>query len=169
MKRHAFLLAALLVASPAAASVVGHSQPAPSLTEALIAGRPDAATWRDYLERSQARRAADKAALAAERTPGQTPPAPPPEGHGNTMPRDRPASYYASAEARHVADVIASFQTPAGGWGKNQRRDGPLRQPGQPYVADNISKFLGHRPLPFAELRLLTAANRELLLQFAAS
>ena len=36
-------------------------------------------------------------------------------------------------------------------------------------VRCNISKFLGHRPLAFAELRLLTAANRELLLQFAAS
>lgn len=142
MKVHGLFLAALLAASPAVASVVGHSVPAPSLTEARIAGRPDAAAWTDYLKRSQAQRAADKAALAAERKPGQIPPPPPPEGHGGAMPLDRSPEWYASPEARHVADVIVSFQTPAGGWGKNQRRDGPLRQPGQPYVANNISKFL---------------------------
>lgn len=38
--------------------------------------------------------------------------------------------------------MIASFQTPAGGWGKNQRRDGALRLPRQAYVANNISKYL---------------------------
>jgi PelA/Pel-15E family pectate lyase len=128
--------------SPVIASVVGHSEPAPSLTQARIDGRADAARWSDYLKRSQAQRAADKAALAAELKPGQAPPAPPPEGHGVTMPLDRAPEWYASSEARHVADVIVSFQTPAGGWGKNQRRDGPPRQPGQPYVADNISKYL---------------------------
>ena len=142
MKLQALVLAAMVAASPALADVVGHSQPAPSLSEARIAGRPDAAAWSDYLKRSRAQRAADKATLAAELKPGQTPPPAPPEGHGNAMPLNRDPAWYASAEARHVADVIVSFQTPAGGWGKNQRRDGPLRQPGQPYVADNISKFL---------------------------
>ena len=57
------------------------------------------------------------------------------------MPLDRSAAWYASAEARHVADVIVSFQTPAGGWSKNSPRDGALRQPGQPYVS-------GHKPAP---------------------
>ena len=46
---------------------------------------------------------------------------------------DRPAAWYASSEARHVADVIVSFQTPAGGWGKNAPRT-RLRQPGQAYA-----------------------------------
>ncbi len=136
----AFVLA--IGATPVAAAVVDHSLPAPSLTAGRLSGRPDAAAWADYLKRSQAQRAADKAALAAEWPAGQTPPAAPLEGHGDTMPLDRPAAWYASPEARHVADVITSFQTPAGGWGKNQRRDGTLRQPGQPYVANNISKFL---------------------------
>ena len=138
----AFVIAMALSATPVIAAVVDHGQPAPSLTQTRIDGRPDAAAWSDYLKRSQARRAADKAALAAELRPGQVAPAAPPEGHGETMPFNRYPEWYASAEARHVADVIVSFQTPAGGWGKNQRRDGPLRQPGQPYVANNISKFL---------------------------
>jgi len=134
--------AAALYAMAVSAAAVDHSQPAPSLTEKRVAGRPDTAAWTAYLDRSRDQRAADKAALAAELKPGQAAPAAPPEGHGDTMPLHRYPEWYASAEARHVADVIVSFQTPAGGWGKNQRRDGPPRQPGQPYVADNISKFL---------------------------
>jgi PelA/Pel-15E family pectate lyase len=39
-----------------------------------------------------------------------------------------------------VADVIVSYQTPAGGWSKNMARDGAVRQPGQPYVAGHASK-----------------------------
>ncbi len=142
MKAYAFILVALVAASPAVAAVVGHSLPVQPLNAARIAGRADAAQWTDYLKRSQAQRAADKAALAAELKPGQTPPPAPLEGHGDTMPLNRPAEWYATPDARHVADVIVSYQTPAGGWGKNQRRDGDLRQPGQPYVANNISKYL---------------------------
>jgi PelA/Pel-15E family pectate lyase len=51
------------------------------------------------------------------------------------MPRSRPAAWYGTPEARHVADNIVSFQTPAGGWGKNVDRTGPVRQRGQPYVS----------------------------------
>jgi hypothetical protein len=55
------------------------------------------------------------------------------------MPLNRTPAWYATPEARHVADVIVSFQTPAGGWSKNQDRTGALRLPGQPYAADNNS------------------------------
>jgi len=51
-------------------------------------------------------------------------------------------AYFATPPARHIADVIVSFQTPAGGWSKNQPRTGALRQPGQPYAPDNVSKYL---------------------------
>lgn len=57
------------------------------------------------------------------------------------MPLDRPAAWYASDEALRVADNIVSFQTPAGGWGKNQPRDQPQRLPGQAFVAGNRSAF----------------------------
>jgi PelA/Pel-15E family pectate lyase len=47
------------------------------------------------------------------------------------MPLDRDEAFYRSAEARAVADNIVSFQTPAGGWGKNQNRSGPPRALGE--------------------------------------
>ncbi|MGN6421806.1 MAG: pectate lyase [Asticcacaulis sp.] len=133
-----------LITGSVDAAVVGHNPPALSLTQARIAdlSGDQAALWSAYLARSLAQEAADKAALASERRGLAQIPPPPAEGHGETMPLDRPDAWYATKEARHIADVIVSFQTPAGGWGKNQRRDGELRQTGQAYVADNISKFL---------------------------
>jgi len=50
-------------------------------------------------------------------------------------------AYFATPQARHIADVIVSFQTPAGGWSKNMGMDGALRLPGQPYAANNLNRF----------------------------
>ena len=139
------LLTPVAVATGAAATIVGTNQPAEPITAARIAALPDAqrAAWQAYLERSEAQRLADRAALAAERKPGLVVPPPPQEdAHSNSMPLDRDAAWYGTPEARHVADVIVSFQTPAGGWGKNQSRAGALRLPGQSYVPDNISHYL---------------------------
>ncbi len=132
--------AAIVVASfPAMsiAAVVGHMVPATSLTIARIAAAPpgERHAWASYLICSARASAADKAALARER--GNPPyPASPPGGPsgGGGMPLDRPADWYAGAEAKHAADSIVSFQTPAGGWGKNVDRSGPIRQPGQMFV-----------------------------------
>ena len=132
-------------ASGASAAVIGTNQPAEAIAAARIAALPDArrAAWQAYLERSQAQRLADRAALAAERKPGLVVPPPPQEdAHSNSMPIDRDAAWYGGPEARHIADVIVSFQTPAGGWGKNQSRAGALRLPGQAYVPNNISHYL---------------------------
>jgi PelA/Pel-15E family pectate lyase len=141
-----FMIATAAAGAPSFATVIGQSVAAQALSADRIAKLPakDQAAWTAYLKRSQAQRAADKAALKAEQTPGVTPPPLPDESHasGASMPFDKPAEWYASAEARHVADVIVSFQTPAGGWGKNQARNGALRQKGQPYVLNNISKYL---------------------------
>lgn len=141
LKTAALLVAlALAFQGSAQAGVVGQTTPAQPLTPERIAGLPASAqgAWRGYLERSQARMKADQDALVAERG-GK--PAPPPfeggSGGAKSMPLDREAAWYATAEARHVADVIVSFQTPAGGWGKNQSRSGALRQPGQDYVSHN--------------------------------
>jgi PelA/Pel-15E family pectate lyase len=130
----------LLACAPAVsgAAVIGHMAPPPPVTEARIAALPAAqqAPWRAYLAHSRALAAGDKAALAAERGAGPAP-ADPPEGRngGSGMPLDRAAAWYGTPEARHVADEIVSFQTPAGGWGKNVDRRGPLRQRGQNWVA----------------------------------
>lgn len=121
----------------AGAEVIGHMTAAEPITRARIAQLPKAqqGAWLAYLARSTALMAADKAALATERGNGAFP-APPPTGPsgGGGMPLDRPAGWYAGPEARHVADNIVSFQTPAGGWGKNVDRSGPVRLPGQHYV-----------------------------------
>ena len=130
---------AVLHPVPAQAKVVGMNQPAESVTATRIAALPPSqrGVWTAYLARSQAAMRTDKARLTAERKPGMAiPPAP---GTGNgvlTMPLDRPADWYAGAEARRIADTIVSFQTPAGGWGKNQPR-GAVRLPGQAYVSNN--------------------------------
>ena len=139
-------LSALLLGGVAQAAVVGTNTPAQAISVARIAALPakDRTAWTAYLARSEQQRLADHAALAAELKPGQAAPPPPAEGAGGrkAMPLDRDAAWYATLEARHIADVIVSFQTPAGGWSKNQPRDGALRQPGQPYAADNVSKYL---------------------------
>nr|WP_315250854.1 pectate lyase [uncultured Duganella sp.] len=126
------VLAAL--ALPAQAAVIGKVVPAAPLTEAQVAQRP---AWQAYLARSRALMAADKAAFKAERPAGATPALRESSAGFKTMPLNRPAAWYASEEARHVAEVIVSFQTPAGGWSKNSARDGALRQPGQPYAASH--------------------------------
>lgn len=139
----AFCLAAAALAdglSPATAKVIAINQPALTLTEARIGTLPDAeqAVWLAYLLRSKAQARVDRQSLAAELQPGQMPP-PPPRAVGPShynMPIDRPAAWYKSAEARHIADTMVSFQTPAGGWSKNQNRAGPARLPGQRYGND---------------------------------
>lgn len=119
--------------APASAEVIGTMTPAEPLSEARIAALPAAqrTLWTEYWRSSSERTAADKAALAAERVGLASVPAAPPSGSTASMPLDRDAAWYGSAQARRVADNIVSFQTPAGGWDKNQDRAGPLRVRGQ--------------------------------------
>lgn len=130
--------AALALAVPATAQVIGQMTPAEPLTSQRVAMLPatDRAAWQAYLGRSAALMAADKAALLAERKGLATIPPPPPNGPsgGGGMPMDKPADWYAGPDARRVADTVVSFQTPAGGWGKNQNRDAPPRLRGQSFV-----------------------------------
>jgi PelA/Pel-15E family pectate lyase len=134
-----FLLGAaasmLCLAVPAPAKVIGTMTPADAVSEARVAAlpAPQRVPWIPYWKQSQARMAADKAALAAERKGLDVIPAGPPSGSTKNMPLDRAADWYGSAEARRIADNIVSFQTPAGGWGKNQDRTGPPRARGQSY------------------------------------
>ncbi len=139
---------AVLLCGAAHAAVIGTNTPAEAISAARIdATLPakDREAWKAYPGAFQkSRTLADRAALAAELEPGQparpsprkAPAAPRPCRWTATRPgtrRPRPAS---------VADVIVSFQTPAGGWSKNRAAHRALRQPGQPYAADNVSKHL---------------------------
>jgi PelA/Pel-15E family pectate lyase len=130
------------------AAVIGMNKVADSLTEERINAvlpAKERGVWLAYLKRSQEQIKADKAALAAELKPGEVAPPQPAEGRGGfgqgMSLRHDDAAYYGTAPARHIADVIVSFQTPAGGWSKNMSFAGELRKPGQPYAADNLNKF----------------------------
>jgi len=140
----AFSVMTALMAAPALAAVVGTNTAAQAITAERINTLPAEAqsAWRTYLDRSVAQMAADRAALATEGTPGDIPPVKMRGDSEKTMPLDRAPEWYATPEARHIADVIVSFQTPAGGWSKNQSRDGALRVPGQAYAGDNNSRFI---------------------------
>jgi len=140
----ALSLAAVLIAS-ADAKTIGQIQPAQALTAQRIAALPavQAQAWAQYLARSQSAMAQDKAVLAQERAAlTDLPPVLEGGASEKTMPLDREASWYTSAPALAVAANILSFQTPAGGWGKNQPRNAPPRRLGQAFVTNNKSKFL---------------------------
>jgi PelA/Pel-15E family pectate lyase len=141
LRTTAAVLVMSLVSAAASAAVTGHMVPAQPLAETQVSGMAaaDQAAWRDYIARSKQLLAADKEALASERKAGPVP-APAPYGHPGeaSMPLQRAAAWYASPEARHVADNIVSFQTPAGGWGKNVDRSGPVRLRGQHYIAEDM-------------------------------
>ncbi len=138
-----FFLLSFLVATPLASAVIGTSKPAESITAARIAMLPakDRGAWTEYLKRSQKQMQVDRSTLAAERAADVPEPPLPKEGFSaRTMPLNRDTAWYGSAEARHVANVIVSFQTPAGGWSKNLDMSGEPRTRGQSYTTDNLSK-----------------------------
>lgn len=137
---------AAALALNAGASVVGTNLPAESLTRARIATLPhgEQRLWLQYLERSNRQRQADKDAFHSEmkRAGVAAPIEPPHSNSARSIPLSRPPEWYASTEARHIADVIVSFQTPAGGWGKNTDMSKDLRAPGEAYTTNNLSRFL---------------------------
>lgn len=141
----AVLCLAVFAASPVGrAAVIGKSEAAQSLTAARISTLPvsERGAWIAYFQRSEQQEKLDRAALSSERQGMKDLPPDPPLGFSaRSMPLDRDASWYGSAQARHIADVIVSFQTPAGGWGKNMNMDGPARVRGQSFVPDNSNRF----------------------------
>jgi PelA/Pel-15E family pectate lyase len=58
---------------------------------------------------------------------------------------DRPDAWYGQPEGRRIADIIVSFQTPAGGWSKNLDMTLSNRMPGEPFASGNLSNFLAPR------------------------
>ncbi|MEM9965792.1 MAG: pectate lyase [Asticcacaulis sp.] len=128
-------LTALMVASSAMSAVIGVNEPAPEVSFERLNLLPasERAAWEVYLRRSQQQEQFDRATLAAELPAGQAAP-PPPVAGSPKMPLNRESAWYATPEARAIADTIVSFQTPTGGWSKNQDRTGPARLPGQRYA-----------------------------------
>jgi PelA/Pel-15E family pectate lyase len=101
---------------------------------------PQRGLWLDYLKRSNEQEVIDKHVLAEEREGmKEIPPLPRQSNSARSIPLDRDAAFYKSAEARHIGDVILSFQTPAGGWSKNLDMAATARLKGQSYATSNLA------------------------------
>ena len=145
--RSRVLFAVFMIAGGATAAVIGTNVAALPLTEERIATLPAAqqAEWRKYLARSVEQMRADRAALDAEmKKAGLSAPVIPPSGSAaKSIPLDKPAEWYASAEARRIANIVVSFQTPAGGWSKNLNLTDHPRALGEHYAGINASPVPG--------------------------
>src|ERR1043165_1991455 len=147
---HRWLLVTVLIGfaqSQTHAAIIGTNVPAEPLTLQRIATLPakQQSAWKDYLKRSERQRRADQAELQkemAKRGLTNSLIAPPSRGT-RSIPLERSAEWYASADARHIADIIVSFQTPAGGWSKNIDLSQHLREVGEGFAPDNSSRFVG--------------------------
>ena len=130
-------IAFLTAVQPTRAAIVGTNEIPRALTVERVASLPAAeqSAWRQYLEHSAQQRKADQQALADEaRKRGANEPAAPPEGrNADSIPLRNAPAWYGTAEARRIADVILSYQTPAGGWSKNLDMTGQPRAAGQQY------------------------------------
>jgi hypothetical protein len=131
----------------AAAAVIGANVAALPLTAERIAGLPAAQqpAWRQYLARSVSQMRADRAALESEmKKAGLKAPIVPPSGSAaKSIPLDQPADWYAGAEARRIANIVVSFQTPAGGWSKNLNLADHPRATGEHFAGNNSSPVPG--------------------------
>jgi PelA/Pel-15E family pectate lyase len=117
---------------------------APALGEPVTAEAIDRqsageqAGWREYLERSQARAGADQAALQAELAANQLAAATrAPSGGDFKLSAEPGDAWFSSAEARVLADVVLSYQTPAGGWSKHTGYDSGPRKPGMQWSSQS--------------------------------
>jgi PelA/Pel-15E family pectate lyase len=142
----AFLLAVILKAVSLPAAVIGTNSPAQPLTLERIAALPSAQqpVWREYLEHSEQQMQADRAFLQNEmRTIGPVKPVTPHEVKDTKgIELDRPDAWYGQTDGRRIADIIVSFQTPAGGWSKNLDMTLSNRSPGEAFAPDNNSLFI---------------------------
>jgi PelA/Pel-15E family pectate lyase len=125
---------------------MGTNSPSLPLTASRIAGLPPAQqpAWKDYLERSTRQWEADQAFFRSEmKAHGLSQATMPPAGNSaRSIPLNKTAAWYAESEGRHIADIIVSFQTPAGGWSKNLDMSQHRRAPGECFAHANLSRYL---------------------------
>ena len=146
--RIAFALSAAVVGPICAfATVIGTNVAALPLTEQRIATLPAAQqpAWRRYLARSISKMRADREALELEMKKArlQAPVIPPSGSAAKSIPLDKPADWYAGAEAGRIANIVVSFQTPAGGWSKNLNLADHARATGEHFAGNNPSPVPG--------------------------
>jgi PelA/Pel-15E family pectate lyase len=100
--------------------------------------------WDRYLARSRARAEADRAAMQAELEGlGREGWTPAPQSRAALFRDGMDAAWFASEEARRIADVLLSYQTPSGGWSKNVDLRGRPRQSGESYYSEQGWSYIG--------------------------
>jgi PelA/Pel-15E family pectate lyase len=131
--------------SPAA--VIGTNAPATPLTLERIAALPTdrQSAWKEYLARSERQLQADQAFFFREMKQHGVPETimPPAGRSDNRLPLNHPAAWYGETEARRIADIVISFQTPAGGWSKNLDLTHHRRAVGERFAHGNASRLPG--------------------------
>lgn len=141
----AVLLLLMLQPFSLVAEIIGTNTAASPLTFERIEALPESErqAWRDYLERSVRQRKEDQDAFRRELQEHKIPKASVPTETSSRrgVPLGRPAEWYRSAEAQRIASNIVTFQTPAGGWGKNMDMISKPRSPGMFYAPASASRF----------------------------
>jgi PelA/Pel-15E family pectate lyase len=139
------LLAFSFGAAQLSATIIGTNPPALPLTLERIATLPPdkQSAWRDYMNNSERQLRADQEFFRKELHGYHiTQPTTPPEARGvRGISLDKPPEWYSQTEALRIADIVISFQTPAGGWSKNLDMTRHARAPGERFSADNTSRF----------------------------
>lgn len=142
-----FLAFSLGAICSAPAAIIGPNPPAQPLTSARLAALPAAQqpAWQEYLAGSTRQLQADQAFLKTEmRAQDINKIIPASTGKSlKYLTEKNPAGWYRQPEARRLADIVVSFQTPAGGWSKNLDLSGPGRVPGQGFAADTNWSYIG--------------------------
>jgi len=96
------------------------------------------AAWKAYLEHSQASALADQAAVQAEVVANKMSAAiRAPSGGDFKLKPKISAAWFGGDEAKQLADVILSFQTPSGGWSKHMGFSRGPRKPGMLWTSQN--------------------------------
>jgi PelA/Pel-15E family pectate lyase len=137
------LLAVTGMAVPCPAAIIGTNPPALPLTAERIATLPaeQQGAWKKYLEHSQRQGQADRTAFFRELKKYGVKDSllPPGNGSARSIPLRKDPDWYSGPEGLRIADIIVSFQTPAGGWSKNLDMSQHKRGPGEHYATS------GHR------------------------
>lgn len=135
----------LLIAVPSAVPALAQRPAAPD-TGMLRAARIDSLpaprqrAWREYLAASRTRYAADLASIQRElREVGRDTIVSAVQGPNQVINARMTDAWFATPEARRMADNILTFQTPAGGWSKRLELAKAPRRKGQNYGVEGWS------------------------------
>ncbi len=142
-----YFLIAFGVAPIVSGAIIGTNISALPVTAKRVAGLPveQQPAWKKYLERSERQLREDQSFLANElRKHGLKESLPAPKGQRESrLSLRQSAEWYGQPEALRIADIVVSFQTPAGGWSKGVDNTKHRRAPGGQFYGDLSVMRLG--------------------------